>query len=200
MSQTRPELADHPDRLRWNERYRRDGYLPSFTPHPLAVLALSLPLPDGPMLDLACGASGSTLLAAAAGRPVTAVDASDVALTILADEASMQRLDSLITLVNADLGNWSPAPGGFALVLCTGFWDREVFRAAARAVAGDGLIGWEALTAAARRSRPQLPAEWCLAPGEPASLLPAGFDVLDQHDGSGDHAERRQLLARRREA
>ena len=46
--------------------------------------ALSLPLPDGPVADLACGASGSALLAAAAGRLVTAVDVSEVALGLLA--------------------------------------------------------------------------------------------------------------------
>jgi len=37
-------------------------------PHPLAERALALPLPDGPVLDLASGPSGSVLLAAAAER------------------------------------------------------------------------------------------------------------------------------------
>jgi hypothetical protein len=83
-------------------------------------------------------------------------------------------------------------------VLCTGFWSAAVFAAAAEAVAGGGLIGWEALTAGAIRSRPALRPEWCLAPGEPASLLPAGFTVLDQHEVTGRHpGPRRQMLARR---
>src|SRR5262245_39828709 len=103
-----PELAGHPDRLRWNARYS-DGFTPSFTPHPLAQEALALPMPDGPVLELACGPSGSTLLAAAAGRPVTAVDASDVALGMLAGEAGRRGLDCLVTLVQADLGTWRPA-------------------------------------------------------------------------------------------
>jgi hypothetical protein len=93
----------HPDRLRWNARYA-SGFVPSFTPHPLAVRALAMDLPDGPVADLACGPSGTVLLAAAR-----------------------------------------------------------------------------------------------LAPGEPASLLPAGFAVLDQHDLPDRHGlMRRQLLARRR--
>jgi SAM-dependent methyltransferase len=183
----------HPDRLRWNARYA-DGRPPSFAPHPLAVLALAMELPDGPVADLACGPSGAALLAAAQGRPVTAVDVSDVALGMLGEQAGRRGLGPLITLVHADLSAWRAPPGSYALVLCTGFWDRAVFAAAAEAVADGGLLVWEAFTSEARRARPNLPPDWCLAPGEPACLLPAGWSVIDQHDVPG---ERRQLLARR---
>ena len=101
-----PELAGHPDRIRWNARYSES--VPSFTPHPVAQAALALPLPDGPVLELACGPSGSALLAAATGRSVTVVDASDVALGMLADEAERRGLGSQITPVLADLGSWQP--------------------------------------------------------------------------------------------
>jgi hypothetical protein len=47
----------------------------------------------------------------------------------------------------------------------------------------------------AARTRPALPPEWCLAPGEPASLLPSEFSVLDQSEIPG--RDRRRLLARR---
>jgi SAM-dependent methyltransferase len=193
MGQIRPELAGHPDRLRWNARYGGD-YTPSFTPPALAVLALSMPLPPGPVLDLACGPSGSALLAAQAGRAVTAVDASDVALSLLAAEARQRELDGLISIVHADLHSWQPARAAYALVLCTGFWDRVSFGRAAAAVAARGLLGWEAFTLAARRDRPSLPEEWCLRPGEPASLLPPRFEVLSQEERPGG---RRQLLARK---
>jgi SAM-dependent methyltransferase len=187
----------HPDRLTWNARYA-GGFTPSFGPHPLAARALALDLPDGPVADLACGPSGSALLAAANGRQVTAVDVSEIALGMLAERAREQGLDALITLVHADLATWHPRPRSHALVLCTGFWARDVFAAAAEAVASGGLLGWEAFTIAARSARPGLPPDWCLGPGEPASLLPAGFAVLDQHD-LPDHAGggRRQMLARR---
>jgi SAM-dependent methyltransferase len=193
-----PGLAGHPDRIRWNSRYG-DGFVPSFSVHPLAANALSTQLITGPMLELACGPSGSALHAAASGRQVIAVDASDAALGMLEAEAERRGLGGLITLVHADLARWRPAPGSFALVLCTGFWDREVFGLAARAVAPGGLIGWEALTRAARLARPDLPDRWCLAPGEPASLLPGGFEVLDQRDVTGQHKRRmvaRYLLSR----
>ena len=78
--------GDHPDRIKWNARYAA-GFVPSFTPHPLAVRALSHGSAAGPMADLACGASGAALLAAANGRQVTAVDVSEVALRLLGAEA-----------------------------------------------------------------------------------------------------------------
>jgi hypothetical protein len=193
----RPDLGAHPDRLRWNAKYERDPGI-SFRPHPLARHALSMPLPDGPAADLACGPSGSALLAAASGRHVTAVDVSEVALRLLGEQARRRGLGDLITLVHADLRAWRPAPGGYALVLCTGYWDRTVFAAATAAVAADGLLAWEAFTLEARAARPSLPAEWCLSPGEPVSLLPGGLEVIDTRDlPDPQHGIKRDLIARR---
>lgn len=205
------DLAGHPDRVRWNARY--GGSRPArFEPHPLAARALALPPPAGPVLDLACGPSGTALAAAAAGRRVTAVDVSDVALGLLGLEAARRDaerpsgaqesravrrgLRELITLVQADITAWRPEPASFALVLCTGYWDRAALPGAAAAVAPGGLLGWEAFTEQARAARPSLPAAWCLAPGEPAVLLPPGFTVLDQSDLPGS-LPRRRMLARR---
>jgi SAM-dependent methyltransferase len=187
----------HPDQLRWDARYEA-GFTASFAPHPLARQALAMPLPPGPVADLACGPSGSALLAASAGRQVTAVDVSEVALRLLADEARRRDLASLITLVHADLHEWRPAPGRYALVLCSGYWDRAVFGPAVLAVAPGGLLAWQAYTTEARQARPSLPAEWCLAPGEPATLLPSGFEVIDTRDRPDpSRGTRRSLLARR---
>ena len=191
-------LAGHPDRQRWNAKYAGRPDAP-FRPHPLAEQALGLALPDGPVADLASGPSGSALLAAAGGRRVTAVDVSDVALGLLGQEARRRGLAGLVTLVHADLAGWRPRAGSFALVLCTGFWDPAVFGTAVTAVAPGGVLGWEAFTAEARLARPRLPAAWCLGPGEPAVLLPPGFEVLSQEDLPDEaRGTRRRLLARRR--
>lgn len=197
MREVPPELDGHPDRLRWNIKYgERAGA--GFAAHPLAVRALGRDLPAGPVLDLASGPSGAALLAAEAGRQVTAVDVSEVALGLLAAEAERRGLRDLLTCVQADLGRWRPEAGRYALVLCTGFWDRTVFAAATGAVAADGALAWEAFTAEARADRPSLPAEWCLASGEPADLLPPGFTVVAQEDVPGAGGARRRLLALRR--
>jgi len=193
MFGVQPDLADQPDRLRWNARYC-GGFAATFAAHPLAEAALAMPLPDGPVLDLASGPSGSVLLAAAAGRRAIAVDASDVALDLLDREAARRQLAGLVDEVHADLSAWRPEPASYALVLCTGYWDRALFAAAEQAVLPGGLLGWEAFTADALRIRPGTPAQWCMGDGEPASLLPAGYQVLRQQDRPG---ARRRLLARR---
>lgn len=199
MKEATPPPAGHPDRRRWNARYA-DGHAGGradvpFGPHPLMERALALPPPPGPVLDLACGTSGGVLLAASTGRRATGVDVSDVALGLLDAEVHRRGLGDLVTLVHADLGVWRPAPSSYALVVGTGYWDRALFPVAAGAVATDGALAWEAFTTEARRDRPALPAEWCLGPDEPASLLPAGFTVLDVTEAG---AKRRLLATRRR--
>ena len=196
MVQIQPGLAGNPDTLRWNARYGA-GFTPSFDSHPLAARALAAGPPVGSVLELASGPSGSALLAASAGRAVTAVDASDVGLRLLAAEAQRRGLADLLTLLHADLVTWRPEEASFALVICTGYWDRELFGPAACAVTDGGLIAWEALTAAATRLRPTIPAQWCVGPGEPARLLPAGFEIIDFRDVGEAHT-RRQLIARSR--
>ena len=200
MREPAEELAGHPDRLRWNARYA-EGHRASFVPHPLAVSALAVPPPAGPVVDLACGPSGAALLAATAGRQVTAVDISEVALSLLGAEASRRGLRDKITLVQADLREWRPAEAGYALVLCTGYWDRAVFATALTAVAPGGVLGWEAFTAGALRARPGLCPQWCLGEGEPAALLGSRFEVLDTRDlPDRERGTKRAMLARRRAA
>jgi hypothetical protein len=186
------------DRDRWNTRYRAGGFSASFQPHPLAEQALTLPLPAGPVLDLASGPSGTVLLTTAAGRPSVAVDISDAALALLREHARTRELAGQLAIVQADLEMWRPRPASCALVLCTGYWDAALFTAAAGAVVPGGLVAWEALTTGALRERPDMPASWCLRSGEPASLLPRGYQVLHEENlPAGRPATRRRLLARR---
>ncbi len=189
-----PVLKDNPDRLRWNARYAA-GFRPSFEPHPLARLALSSDLPQGPVLDLAAGTSGSVILAAKSGRTAVGVDVSDEALSLLAAEIERQGMSGRVTVVQADLRDWRPGSREYALVLCTGYWDRDLFVLAADAVLPGGVLGWEALTTEALDLAPQMPSQWCVRPGEPASLLPAGWEVISSQDVPG--RSRRRMLARR---
>jgi hypothetical protein len=124
------------------------------------------------------------------------VDASDVALELLEREARRRGLAEMISLLHADLVVWRPEADTYALVMCTSYWDRALFPPAARAVVPGGLLAWEAYTMAAMRSKPCCSRGWCLDAGEPASLLPPGWQMLSQTD-SADRSKRR-LLAQRR--
>ncbi|MFC4001202.1 methyltransferase domain-containing protein [Prauserella oleivorans] len=181
-------MPGHPDRLRWNARYA--GSVPTFTPHPLVARALAAGLPDGPVLELACGRSGSALELAAAGRRVVAVDVSDVALGQLAAEAHRRGLAAVITCVQADAGECRPQPGGYALVLATRFWDEHVFDAGARAVSPGGLLAWEAL------AQGEDPRPYHVPHGELAHRLPPGYTVVAEDLAVAGARRTTWLLAR----
>ncbi|MFW6091253.1 MAG: class I SAM-dependent methyltransferase [Actinomycetota bacterium] len=170
------DLEGHPDRERWNARYAAEP--PRFEPHPLVAAAFAAGLPDGPVLELACGRSGSALELAAAGRRVTAVDVSDLALRQLGDEACRRHLDDRIERVLADVPSYDPGPGRYAFVLATRYWDAAAFDVACAAVAPGGLLGWEALRCEPGDDRDCGP--WRVRHGELSARLPARFTVLDE--------------------
>lgn len=189
---------DHPDRLRWNAKFAQAT--PRYEPHPLLATVLAHGIPSGPVLELACGLSGSALALAAAGHEVWAVDIADVALERLGSEAERRGLAARLRLCQADLVTGLTAllaEQRFALVLATRYWERAVFPHALDAVAEGGLLAWEAFTLAEPTHRPTFRREWCLGEGEPATLLGPEFLVLEQTDQDDGQRATRRLLARR---
>lgn len=177
----------HPDRERWNARYAAEP--PRFEPHPLVAAALAAGMPDGPVLELACGRSGSALALAAIGRAVTAVDISDVALGQLAVEARRRGLAARVECVLADASSYPVVRSRYAFVLATFYWDERAFRAACAGVRPGGLLGWEALAAGPGACGP-----YRIRHGELGARLPADFVVLDERQPDGRST---RLLARR---
>ncbi|MPY80376.1 MAG: methyltransferase domain-containing protein [Actinophytocola sp.] len=171
----------HPDRLRWNARYETTP--PDFVPHPFAAEALRAGIPDGRVLEFACGRSGTALAFAEAGRDVVAVDVSDLALGQLAEEASRRGLR--VECVLADAHAYQPE-GEFALVMAIRFWDPDVYATACQAVASGGLVQWEALADPGG-------GRWRVRPGELSARLPEGFLVLSEQTAS----DASRLTARR---
>lgn len=185
-------LRGHPDRERWNARYAAEP--PRFESHPLVAAAFAAGLPDGPVLELACGRSGSALELAAAGRRVTAVDISDLALRHLGDEARRRHLDDRIERVLADVPSYEPGRRRYAFVLATRYWDPTAFDAACAAVAPGGLLGWEALCYEPGVDRD--PGPWRVPHGELSARLPARFEVLEELALQAGSRRSTRLLAR----
>lgn len=186
------DLQGHPDRERWNARYAAEP--PRFEPHPLVAAALAAGMPDGPVLELACGRSGSALALAAAGRRVTAVDISDLALRQLRAEARRRNLDDLLECVLADVPSYDPGRERYALVLATHYWDAAAFDAACGAVAPEGLLGWEAL--AYQPGVDTEPGPWRVVHGDLSARLPARFVVLEETAQQAGTRRSTRLLAR----
>ncbi|HEX6235119.1 MAG TPA: class I SAM-dependent methyltransferase [Jiangellaceae bacterium] len=184
-------MGPHSDRLRWNARFSRE--LPVFEPHPLVGAALTAGLPEGSVLELACGRSGSALALAASGHRVIAVDVSDIALAQLAAEAERRELAARVKCVLADVATFDPGEERFAFVLATHFWDAAAFTTACTAVMPSGLLGWEALACEpeARSSRP-----WRIPHGELSARVPGRFTVLDEREIVVGDKRSTRLLAR----
>lgn len=194
---TCPALGGNPDRLRWNAKYEQgDVASAPFTAAPWLADVLDLGVPAGPVLELASGRSGTALLLAEAGRDVTAVDVSDVALRQLQHEASSRGLSDRLTLVHADLAQWDAGGKQFALVLSRLFWDIDAFNLGHRAVLPDGLLAWEALVpseaeAGQRMSRHRI------KPSDLSAVLPDDFTVLLDIAASCGSRPSRVVVARR---
>ncbi|WP_048876706.1 hypothetical protein [Saccharomonospora saliphila] len=192
------------DRRRWNTRFA--GRAPTFAVHPLTTAALEADVPDGPVLELACGRSGSALALAELGRRVVVADVSDVALDQLRGEARRRGVHDRVLRVEVDLCAWASAvasgrkdvrgtefpelEGPFAFVLATLFWDADVFRAACARVAPGGLLGWEALADAR-------PRRYHVRHGQLEESLPPGWRVVRAELVGAGARRSSRLLARR---
>jgi SAM-dependent methyltransferase len=180
------------DAARWDARHAAAA--PSWVPHPILAELTA----RGRVLELAAGLSGTALALAAAGAQVTAVDVSEVAMRRLAAEASARGLAARVATVVADLEAYVADAAAFDLVLATRFWDAGAFVRAAAAVAPGGTLAWETFRLEERQKyRPGFAASFCLAEGEPAALLPAGFTVVRVVDLDDGASATRRLVARR---
>lgn len=184
---------DHPDRLKWNQKYLRAN--PTFTPAWWMDQILAHKPPEGPALELASGPSGTVLALAALGRYVTALDLSDLALSQLSEEAERRGLAERVTVRHTDLERWQPDGPDYALVLCSFFWSPTLFAQACAAVSPGGILCWQAPALTDPPSSHVRP-EWCLAPGEPANLLPPHFEVVHDSDTARGGEVVRTLIAR----
>ncbi|MFN8027915.1 MAG: class I SAM-dependent methyltransferase [Acidimicrobiia bacterium] len=120
-------------------------------------------VPDGPVLDVACGGGRHTWFFLRRGHAVTAVDRDTAALrSALGDAAGL-------TVVDADLEDGTPfpfAPGSFAGVVVTNYLWRPILTAITACVAPGGALLYETFAQGNERfGKPSNPA-FLLAPDE----------------------------------
>ena len=115
MSRLDPACATS-DRMRerWNRRYASADPIHS-TPVPNRFLVAEVAgLPPGRALDLACGAGRNAVWLAERGWRVTAVDFSDVGLSMARELARARGVS--VEWIEADVLTWTPAAGAYDLV------------------------------------------------------------------------------------
>ena len=150
---------------------------------PASIVCELLPLlPGGPALDIACGTGRHSLLLAARGQHVTAVDFSPVALDTLKTRAHgmhmpvrqsksfhhgpRRSLQGCLELVEANLEHVHLPECCFDLILCVQYLQRPLFPHMTRALRPNGVLLFETFT------RAQL--EFSGGPRNPTYLLETG--------------------------
>jgi tellurite methyltransferase len=163
----------------WEARHREAAQISPAEPASMVSEWLPL-LPTGRALDLACGTGRHTLLLAARGQSVTAVDWSGAALDILENRARkaklhVSRADATgigesrtrsIRLVQANLEELRLPDAAFSLILCLQYLQRSLFSQMVRALQPGGVLLFETFT------RAQL--DYSGGPRNPAHLLEPG--------------------------
>jgi len=170
----------------WDARHREAAQ--NSSAEPASIVSEWLPLlPSGPALDLACGTGRHTLLLAAQGMPVTAIDWSEVALDILEDRARKAKLrvcrvDSAgladsrtrgIRLLQANLEEIRLPPASYFLILCLQYLQRFLFTQMVSSLRPGGVLLFETFTRAQLNyaSGPRN-AAFLLEPGELRTAFP----------------------------
>jgi tellurite methyltransferase len=164
---------DHPDGMKWNERYSEDGqqWLDSA---PRQLLLDFLPqLPTvGLALDAAAGVGVNGLVLARRGLHVVALDISEVGLRLARQQALAEgvRLETAVY----DLSQpWFPA-NSFDLILNFRFLERATFAAYRQALKPGGWLLFETFI---RTPDTESDADFYLLPGELAAAF-ADFDII----------------------
>jgi tellurite methyltransferase len=189
------------DRLRWNDRYRAEGY--DFAAASWLTMmreALSEHPPGAPALDIACGGGRNALFLAELGYRVDAFDISDVGLSILRTALARRAAAGRPLAIEArqvDLERTALPVDAYELILDAFYLERSLFEPMRHALRPGGrlIIRTFLFTPGGpATSRLGSPA-FALQPGELACAF-GDFEILELIE---NHAsEEAFLFARRR--
>ena len=168
----------------WNEKHRLAAEKRPAEPASIVCELMPL-LPRGPALDIACGSGRHSMLLAARGQHVTAMDWSAVGLDLLETRARAARIPVMrtrgfgerggeaahahhggIALLHADLERAELPKQSYELILCIQYLQRSLFAKMAEALRPGGMLLFETFTEA------QL--EFAGGPRNPEHLLHVG--------------------------
>ena len=170
------------DRIRWDERYARQGpasISPGDPPEVFAPYLDVFPI-TGLALDLACGQGFGAVWLARRGLDVEGLDVSPVASGQARDLARRCGVDGRCLLVVVDLDNGLPAGPPVDVVLCHKFRDRRLDRAIVERLAPGGVLAMSSLSEVGGT-----PGPFRARPGELLAAF-AGLEVIAAGEGDGE--------------
>jgi SAM-dependent methyltransferase len=176
--------------MSWDERFLRGDELHGYAPSPPLPQAIAGIAP-GRALDLACGAGRHAIFLAERGWKVHAIDASQVGVQRMLDEAYKRRVSQLIAGEVADIE--SPRfeiEGEHDLVCDFYFLHRPLFAQIRRAVRPGGLF----VAALHVRSAPREQGRFLLEPGELKALF-SDWQVVHSREGAAPEPDHRHAIA-----
>jgi SAM-dependent methyltransferase len=170
----------NPDRERWNAKHAagRGGHGAN-----VRLIMYRDRLAPGRALDVAAGAGENAAILALGGWKVVACDLSDNAIRRARQRAAELRAD--LTLVQADALFLPFRPATFDTVVCTYFLERDAARRLPTLLKPGGTLFFMTHRIGHLKYIPELPAQYCLEPGEVPSLFPKLKELLHQEDDDG---------------
>jgi tellurite methyltransferase len=170
----------HPDRERWNAKYvaGRGGH----GANPRLIMYRDR-LAPGRALDVAAGAGENAAIMALGGWNVVASDLSDEAMARSRRRATELRAD--VALVQSDATQLPFRRASFDTVVCLYFLDRDSARRLPELLKPGGTLFFMTHRIGHQKYIPELPAQYCLEPGEVKMLFPTLKELLHQEDDDG---------------
>ena len=169
-----PVWAAEQDKIRWNEKYATEKYLFGQEAIPFLQDHVDL-LPKGHVLDLAMGEGRNGVFLATKGFQVTGVDISEEGLKKA--ETLAAELGVTIKTVVADLESYEIPANTFDVIICTYYFQRDLFPKIAAALKPGGMALIETYTMDHLRHRSRFNKAYLLEPNELLTMLP-GLRVL----------------------
>ena len=126
----------HPDRIKWNRKYRSRRAAPSAHPSKIVCNFYHL-APHGRALDIAAGNGRNALFLAQKGFAVDALDISEAGLKMAAGQ------DPKVHTACVDLDVFDLAPRRYSLVLNIRYLNRRLFPQICETLTGDGVLIFE---------------------------------------------------------